>query len=376
MLDKLKANKISGSSKSSKSGPAKNKQVSNNKISATYEQAGVNITTGNSLVEKIKPMAKSTARLGTQAAIGDFGGLFDLAKLKYKDPILVSGTDGVGTKLKIAQQANYHDTIGIDLVAMCVNDLIVHGAEPLFFLDYFACGKLNINEAASVISGISKACKESNCALIGGETAEMPGMYAPGEYDLAGFAVGIVEREQLLPKRNNIQEGDIVIGLASSGLHSNGYSLVRYLISENNININSKPEFETDYKYLYQALLEPTRLYIKSLLPLMQNNLIKAAAHITGGGILENIPRVLPDNLSVTIDSSKWEIPPIFSWLAKLGSLEKSELYRTFNMGIGMVIIVSPENAQEVIKNLKSHETVYEIGLVSKNKNNNRVIIL
>jgi len=340
----------------------------------TYAQSGVNIDAGNSLVEKIKPLARATARLGTQASIGDFGGLFDLAKINYRDPILVSSTDGVGTKLKIAQEAGYNNTIGIDLVAMCVNDLLVHGAEPLFFLDYFACGKLKVNEAESVIEGIANGCKESKCALIGGETAEMPGMYAADEYDLAGFAVGIVERSQLLPKRNEISPEDIVIGLASSGLHSNGYSLVRYLIAQNNIDIHTNPPFQTHHKYLYQVLLEPTRIYVKSLLPLMKKGLIKAAAHITGGGLLENIPRILPDNLGVVIDSSSWEIPSLFTWISQQGNIKTEEMFRTFNMGIGMVIIVSPEKVNEVIKELKTEETVYKIGTVSNIKK--EVIIL
>jgi phosphoribosylamine--glycine ligase/phosphoribosylformylglycinamidine cyclo-ligase len=353
-----------------------NKKVERMKISTskrrsatTYAHAGVHVDAGNTLVDKIKPLALATARLGTKAALGDFGGLFDLSHLNYKDPILVSGTDGVGTKLKIAQQVKCHNTIGIDLVAMCVNDLIVHAAEPLFFLDYFACGKLNIKDAESVIAGIAQGCKESNCSLIGGETAEMPGMYAAGEYDLAGFAVGIVERSQLLPKRNDILAGDIVIGLASSGLHSNGYSLVRYLIAQNNIDIHAAPEFETPHQYLYQALLEPTRLYVKSLLPLMHNGLIKAAAHITGGGLLENIPRVIPDNLGVVIDPNNWNIPQLFNWISQEGTIKKEEMFRTFNMGIGMVIISAPENAHEIMKTLQIQETVYQIGKVATIKN-------
>jgi phosphoribosylformylglycinamidine cyclo-ligase len=314
--------------------------MENQKDKTTYQQSGVSIDAGNSLVEKIKPLAQQTMRPGVASAIGGFGGLFDLAKLNYKDPLLISATDGVGTKLKLAQQVNKHSTIGIDLVAMCVNDLLVHGAEPLFFLDYIATGKLNVDQMAAVVAGIAKACKETGCALLGGETAEMPGMYNADSYDLAGFAVGIVEREQLLPKQVNV--GDVVVGLSSSGLHSNGFSLVRYLLDKYNIDLFAVPPFESECEYLYEELLQPTQLYVQQLLPLIKQNKINALAHITGGGVLENIPRVLPDNECVELH--QWKVPPLFAWLAQLGSIERQEMLRTFNMGIGMIAIMAPEH--------------------------------
>ncbi len=329
--------------------------MENQKNKATYQQAGVNIDAGNSLVEKIKPLAQKTVRPGVASGLGGFGGLFDLAKLNYTDPLLVSATDGVGTKLKLAQQVNMHSTIGIDLVAMCVNDLLVHGAEPLFFLDYIATGQLNVDQMADVVAGIAHACKETGCALLGGETAEMPSMYGVGSYDLAGFAVGIVEREQLLPKQVSV--GDVVVGFSSSGLHSNGFSLVRYLLDQHNIDLFAAPPFESACDYLFEELLQPTNLYVQQLLPLIKHNKINALAHITGGGVIENIPRVLPDNLCVELQ--QWEIPPLFAWLAQLGTIEHQEMLRTFNMGIGMVVIMAPEHvtdAMHVIGQVKQRE--------------------
>ena len=352
-----------------------------NQLSATeattYSTAGVSIDAGNKLVDVIKPMAKSTARRGTDAQLGGFGSLFDLAQLDYKDPILVTTTDGVGTKLKLAKQLNKHDMVGIDLVAMCVNDLIVQGAEPIIFLDYFATGKLDINQAAAVIAGIARACKESGCALSGGETAEMPGMYAHQEYDLAGFAVGIVERSHLLPRFDDIKEGDVVIGLASSGIHSNGYSLVRYLIAKHNIDLNQQPPFASPYATLGELLLTPTTLYVQPLLPLLRQGAIKALAHITGGGLWENIPRILPKKYAVELDMASWDIPPVFSWLAHLGNVPDYDMIRTFNVGIGMVAIVAADDAESVLAHLQQvGQKAYCIGVViALPKNNEHVII-
>ena len=289
----------------------------------TYSDAGVNIDEGNAFVEEIKPLVKSTTRAGVMGSIGGFGGLFDMAAVGMRDPILVSATDGVGTKLKIAIELEKYDTIGIDLVAMCVNDLIVQGATPLFFLDYFATAKLEKSVAVDVVKGIAEGCSQAGCALVGGETAEMPDMYALGDFDVAGFAVGAVERERVLPKTDAIKEGDKIIGLASSGLHSNGFSLVRKLIGD----------FD-------ESLLEPTKIYVKEILPLLAANKIKAMAHITGGGITENLPRVLPENFSAEINLNAWEMPEIFARLQKLGNIEREEMLKTFNCGIGMCLIV------------------------------------
>jgi phosphoribosylaminoimidazole synthetase len=333
--------------------------------SITYAHAGVNINAGDALVDRIAPFVASTDRLGAQTELGGFAAFFDFKKLNYKDPLLLSTTDGVGTKLKLAFAANKHDTIGIDLVAMNVNDLIVHGGQPLFFLDYFATGTLHVDMAAQVIKGIADGCRIAGCALTGGETAEMPGMYVPGEYDLAGFCVGIVERAQVLPKKDTIKIGDVVIGLASSGIHSNGYSLVRFLLEKNHINIMAKPHFTSKYNSLIDDLLEPTKIYVQSLLPLIKNNQIKALAHITGGGLLENIPRVLTENVAVELDINSWKIPPIFEWLAHIGNIQQYEMLRTFNMGIGMVAIVDAESAQDVCSALvQAGEMVYVIGTV------------
>jgi phosphoribosylformylglycinamidine cyclo-ligase len=333
------------------------------KSQVTYADAGVSIDAGNALVERIKPLAKATARAGVMGGIGGFGALFDLKATGYKDPVLVSGTDGVGTKIKIAQLLNRHDTIGIDLVAMCVNDLVVQGAEPLFFLDYFATSKLDVNVGEAVIKGVAEGCRQSGCALIGGETAEMPGIYQPGEYDLAGFAVGAVERDQILPK--NVVAGDVILGLASSGFHSNGYSLVRHILSERMIDLNKD-------KKLADALLAPTRLYIKSCLAAIRAGGVHALVHVTGGGLTENTPRVLPDDLSAEIHLNAWKMPEIFSWLqegANSNSISKSEMLRTFNCGIGMMVVVQKDRAEAVAKILQgAGETVYTIGRIVEKK--------
>lgn len=337
-------------------------------MNSKYKDAGVDIDAGNQLVNRIKPLAKSTARIGADADLGGFGGLFDLAACKYKDPVLVSANDGVGTKLKIAFEVGKHDTIGIDLVAMCVNDLVVQGAEPLFFLDYFATGKLSNDVAYDVIKGIADGCKQANAALIGGETAEMPGMYADGHYDLAGFAVGAVERENILPK-GNIIEGDVILGIASSGVHSNGYSLVRHIIESNSFSYASPTPFNLE-KTLGEELLTPTKIYIKSCLASVKTNKVKALAHITGGGFTENIPRVLPDNMAVNIDCATWQVPAIFKWLAQTGDVKATEMLKTFNCGIGMILVTAMQNADEIIDILQNEgETVYKVGFVSQREN-------
>jgi phosphoribosylformylglycinamidine cyclo-ligase len=327
-----------------------------------YKDAGVDICAGNELVNKIKPFAKSTIRAGADASLGGFGALFDLAKCGYKDPILVSSTDGVGTKLKIAKDLNKHDTIGIDLVAMCVNDLVVQGAEPLFFLDYFASGKLSLDVASDVIKGIAEGCKQANCALIGGETAEMPGLYGQGDYDLAGFTVGAVERENVLPK--NVQAGDVILGLKSSGVHSNGFSLVRHILKECNIDLSHKLP---SGKILGDALLEPTKIYVKSCLSAIKTGKVKALSHITGGGLVENIPRVLPENLFADINYSAWQLPELFQFLKDAGNVEDAEMHRTFNCGIGMVLIVD-KNDIELVKNKLTEfgEEAFEVGVIKQ----------
>ncbi len=327
-------------------------------MSLNYKQAGVDIDAGNHLIEKIKPLAKATARVGSNPNLGGFGALFDLAKCNFKDPVLVSSTDGVGTKLKIAIETNMHSTIGIDLVAMSVNDLIVQGAEPLFFLDYFACGKLDVATATQVIAGISNGCKQANCALIGGETAEMPSMYHNGDYDLAGFAVGAVERGEILPKTT--QAGDLLLGLASSGLHSNGYSLARYILAQNQLNFNS---IAYNQQTFAEVLLTPTKIYVKSCLSAIKTGKIKALAHITGGGLTENLPRVLSQNASPKINYNSWQQPEIFTILQKLGKVDQQEMLRTFNCGIGMVLVVDKNHAQEIASLLQENqETVFFIG--------------
>ena len=327
-------------------------------MSLNYKQAGVDIDAGNNLIEKIKPFAKATARIGSNPNLGGFGALFDLAKCNFKDPVLVSSTDGVGTKLKIAIETNQHNTIGIDLVAMSVNDLVVQGAEPLFFLDYFACGKLNVETASQVIAGIAEGCKQANCALIGGETAEMPSMYHNQDYDLAGFAVGAVERNEILPKTTQV--GDVLLGLASSGLHSNGYSLARYILAQNNLNFQN---IAYDNKTFGEVLLAPTKIYVKSCLSALKTGKIKALAHITGGGLTENLPRVLAQNTSPKINYQAWPQPEIFKILQKLGKVTDSEMFRTFNCGIGMVLVVDKNHGHEVASLLKQEqEQVFFIG--------------
>ena len=309
------------------------------KTSISYRDAGVDIDAGDALVEDIKPFAKRTMRPEVLAGIGGFGSLFEVPK-KFKNPVLVSGTDGVGTKLKLAFQLDKHDTVGIDLVAMSVNDILVQGAEPLFFLDYFACGKLEIGTAAQVIKGIAAGCEQAGCALVGGETAEMPGMYPPGEYDLAGFAVGAVDKEAII-NGSTIAVGDVVLGLASSGAHSNGYSLVRKLIELSGINMDS----DFHGRPFREVVMAPTRIYVKPLLQLMAELPVKGMAHITGGGLTGNVPRVLPQHLTAVIDSKAWDMPPLFRWMQQQGNITDDEMHRTFNCGIGMVVIVAAEDA-------------------------------
>lgn len=331
---------------------------------SAYKEAGVDIEAGDALVERIKPLAKSTNRTGTMGGLGGFGAFFDVKAAGYNDPVIVSSTDGVGTKIRVAIDCGAHDTVGIDLVAMCVNDLIVQGAEPLFFLDYFASGKLDVDVAERVVAGIAAGCRETGCALIGGETAEMPSMYGEGDYDLAGFSVGAVERSRILTG-SAIKDGDVVLGLAASGLHSNGYSLVRKIVKDQNASYDAPAPYAPDKK-LGEDLLTPTRLYIKSLLPLLkETDMIRGLANITGGGLIENIPRVIPEGLAINIDARSWDLPPVFRWLKKCGSIDSLDLARTLNCGIGMVAIVAPSDADEVTRRLtQSGETVYRIGSV------------
>jgi phosphoribosylformylglycinamidine cyclo-ligase len=332
----------------------------------TYRDAGVDIDAGNRLVELIKPLARSTRRAGADTDLGGFGGLFDLKGAGFRDPVLVSATDGVGTKLKIAIDTGQHATIGVDLVAMCVNDLIVQGAEPLFFLDYFACGKLEIETANAVVSGIAEGCRQAACALIGGETAEMPGMYQPGDYDLAGFAVGAVERGEILP-RGDIEVGDVLIGLGASGVHSNGYSLVRRLVKESGLGWDAPAPFEPALS-LAAALLAPTRIYVKPVLAAIEavggtQGAIKALAHITGGGLSENVPRVLPESVAARIDLSSFAALPVFRWLAETGRIPDDEMLKTFNCGIGMVMVIAKADADALVRLLQEWgEAPYVIG--------------
>ncbi len=328
----------------------------------TYAQAGVDIDAGNLMVEKIKPLVRSTRRPGADGEIGGFGGLFDLKAAGFNDPVLVAANDGVGTKLKIAIDADRHDTVGIDLVAMCVNDLVVQGAEPLFFLDYYATGKLSPDQGVDIVSGIAEGCRQAGAALIGGETAEMPGMYRDGDYDLAGFAVGAAERDRLLP-RGDISEGDIILGLASSGVHSNGFSLVRRIVEVSGLGWQSDAPFASG-KTLGEALLTPTRIYVKPLLAAIKaSDGIKALAHITGGGFPDNIPRVLPEGLAAEINLDAISVPAVFSWLAKTGGVAPEEMLRTFNCGIGMIAVVTPDKADEVIAALEAEgEKVVTLG--------------
>jgi phosphoribosylformylglycinamidine cyclo-ligase len=338
--------------------------MASDKGGLTYAKAGVDIDAGNRMVDMIKPLVRATARRGADAEIGGFGGLFDLKGAGFKDPVLVAATDGVGTKVKLAIETGRHDTIGIDLVAMSVNDLVVQGAEPLFFLDYFACSKLEPDVGAAVVKGIAAGCTASNCALIGGETAEMPGIYQPGEYDLAGFAVGAAERGTLLP-RADIAQGDIVLGLASSGVHSNGYSLVRKVVEKSGIALGASAPFDQTMT-LGEALLTPTRIYVKSLLAAIRETRgVKALAHITGGGFPDNIPRVLPDTLAIQIDLAQVPVLPVFKWMAQVGQIAEAEMLRTFNCGIGMIVVVAPAEADAITAVLSRHgEKVVALGTV------------
>ena len=326
----------------------------------SYKDAGVDIDAGDALVERIKPLAKRTMRDGVLAGIGGFGALFEVPK-RYKEPVLVSGTDGVGTKLKLAFEWNMHDTVGVDLVAMSVNDVLVQGAEPLFFLDYFACGKLDIETAAAVIGGIARGCELSGCALIGGETAEMPGMYPAGEYDLAGFAVGAVEKSKILTGAG-VVSGDVVLGLASSGIHSNGFSLVRKCIERAGASLPAT----LDGQPFRQAVMAPTRLYVKSVLAALARHPVKALAHITGGGLLENIPRVLPEGMAARLTKGSWPQTELFAWLQSTAGIDDHEMNRTFNNGIGMVVVVDGANAAATAQTLRDGgETVYQIGSIA-----------
>lgn len=318
----------------------------------SYKDAGVDIEAGERLVDAISPMAKATSRSGVMGGLGGFGALFDLKAEGWKDPVLVSGTDGVGTKLMLAFDTGRHDTVGIDLVAMCANDVLAQGAEPLFFLDYFACGKLQGGIAESVVSGIAEGCRQAGCALVGGETAEMPGMYPPGHYDLAGFVVGAVERDRILPRMDEMKAGDVLIGLSSSGPHSNGYSLIRRIVERTGLKWDAASPFSDGT--LGDALLTPTRLYSTPALPLIRKGRVKGVAHITGGGLTENVPRMLPESLAPRFDRAAWPVPEVFRWLQAEGQVAEDEMHRTFNMGIGLVFAVAPDQADSVIEALQA----------------------
>ncbi|MEM7059515.1 MAG: phosphoribosylformylglycinamidine cyclo-ligase [Pseudomonadota bacterium] len=327
----------------------------------TYADAGVDIDAGNALVDRIKPLAASTDRPGVASGLGGFGGLFDLKAAGYSDPVLVAATDGVGTKLRIAIDTGHVDTVGIDLVAMCVNDLVCQGAEPLFFLDYFATGKLSVDHAAQVVEGIAEGCRQANCALIGGETAEMPGMYADGDFDLAGFAVGAMERGQALP--TGIVPGDVILGLGSNGVHSNGYSLVRRIVADHGLDWGSPAPFGDGT--LGQALLAPTRIYIPACMALIRAGLVRGFAHITGGGLTENLPRALPDDVAVTVNLDAWDLPPVFQWLIAQSGLDQAEALKTFNCGIGMAVIAKGDFYQDAQRILEeAGETVHHLGVI------------
>ncbi len=341
-----------------------------NRQSLSYKNAGVDIEAGNALVDRIKPIAAATRTQGVLAGLGGFGSMFELPLERFQNPVLVSGTDGVGTKLKLASEMNVHNTIGIDLVAMCVNDIIVQGAEPLFFLDYFACGKLDVEVAASVVAGIGQGCQLSGAALVGGETAEMPGMYADGDYDLAGFCVGIVDKHKAIDG-SKVKVGDKLLGIASSGPHSNGYSLIRKIIEQSGVALSDT----VDSKILGEILLEPTRIYVKSLLALIESVSVHAVAHITGGGITENLPRVLPKGLSASIDLNSWSQPLVFQWLQEQGNLSESEMLKTFNCGIGMIVCVPQEQelqTKEILIN--QGEVVYNIGEIITSSEGGKVV--
>ncbi len=332
----------------------------------TYAQAGVDIDAGNALVERIKPLAKSTRRPGAEASLGGFGALFDLKAAGYDDPLLVTTTDGVGTKLKVAIETGSHETVGIDLVAMCVNDLLAQGAEPLMFLDYFATGKLDVEAAATVVAGIAEGCRQAGCALVGGETAEMPGMYAAGDYDMAGFCVGAVDRDKVLPRMSDQKLGDILIGLGSSGPHSNGYSLVRRIVERSGLAWDAPAPFE-EGKTLAQALLAPTRIYVKTVLPHLKAGRIKGLAHITGGGLIENPPRAIANGLVAKFDWNAWVLPPVFAWMQEVGGVSDQELRRTFNCGVGLMLIVDPHDLPDALEGLvRGGEDAFVIGELAK----------
>ncbi len=343
-----------------------------NQDSLNYKSAGVDIAAGSELVERIKPIAARTRTPGVLAGLGGFGSLFELPLNRYQNPILVSGTDGVGTKLKLAIESSIHNTVGIDLVAMCVNDIIVQGAEPLFFLDYFATGKLDVNTAASVIEGIGKGCELASCALVGGETAEMPGMYVDGEYDLAGFCVGIVEKSKIIDG-SKVKAGDKLIGIASSGPHSNGYSLIRKILEHSGASLSDPFAGKT----LGKILLEPTKIYVKPLLSLIEQAPVHALAHITGGGITENLPRVLPDSISAQINLSSWEFPAIFKWLQEQGNVSEANMLTTFNCGIGMIVVVPAEQENAALRYLETlGETAFLLGVLVESEGKPRVFYL
>ena len=338
----------------------------------TYRDAGVDIDAGDRLVENIKPFAKKTLRKGVLAGIGGFGALFEIARARYREPVLVAGTDGVGTKLKLAFELDRHATIGIDLVAMSVNDILTHGAEPLFFLDYYACGRLDVATATQVVKGIAAGCAQAGCALIGGETAEMPGMYSAGEYDLAGFAVGVVEKRRIIDG-SRIVAGDVMLGLASSGAHSNGYSLIRRIIATKGVDLSA----DFHGRALGDVLLEPTRIYVKPVLKLLKGVAVKGLAHITGGGLVENVPRVLPARLAARIERAAWRLPPLFRWLQAEGNIADAELYRVFNCGIGMVAVVAPADAARALKILTATgETVWRIGRIERRRKNAAQVVI
>ena len=339
----------------------------------TYEQAGVDIDAADTLIARIAPAVAATRRPGSDAELGGFGGIFDLKAAGYCDPILVASTDGVGTKLKLAIEARDFSTIGQDLVAMCVNDIVVQGAEPLFFLDYYATGKLAIDDAALVIEGIARACRDCRCALIGGETAEMPGMYAAGDFDLAGFAIGAVERGSVLPKTDTMGEGDVLIGVASSGLHSNGFSLVRKIVERAALSLDALAPFARE-RSLGSAFLAPTRLYVASAIAATQGAKVKGMAHITGGGITENLPRILPANLTAQVRLGSWTVPPVFRWLSEMGKVNEAEMLRTFNCGIGLIAVVAPKNVGACISTfMKCGEEACEIGALKQANGDPRV---
>ena len=328
----------------------------------TYAQAGVDIDAGAALVERIKPLARSTRRSGSEPSLGGFGALFDLKAAGYDDPLLVTTTDGVGTKLKLAIETGRHGTVGIDLVGMCVNDLLAQGAEPLMFLDYYATGKLDVEAAAAVVAGIAEGCRQANCALVGGETAEMPGMYAEGDYDMAGFCVGAVDRDKVLPRLSDQKAGDILIGLASSGPHSNGYSLIRRIVERSGLAWEAPSPFR-EGQTLAQALLEPTRIYIRTVLPHLKAGRVKGLAHITGGGLVENPPRAIAEGLVPRFDWNAWTLPPVFAWLQETGGVAEAEMRRTFNCGLGLVLVVDPDDVTEVLEGLvRAGEDAFVVG--------------